>query len=215
MSLYCDKEIMRIEFIQKIIDKIRKKYKKVRICGQNNKIVKNKDVKINIFIFGNNNKVLLDESIIDFYGELQIGMPDCPVNNCTVTIKKGSTSHGTRIWLVEDNSMVEIGEDCMFSFETSIDCSDTHSIYDCVTKDLVNLGKYVKIGNHVWIGRNVHICKNTTIPDNCVIGTHSVLTKNFDVTNSVIAGIPAEIKKSNINWSRLRPKQYLENCNVY
>ena len=201
---------MRIEFIQKLIDKLRRKYKKVKIYGKNNKIAKNNDVKINICIYGNNNKVLFDESVKDFYGELQIGMPDSPANNCTVAIGENSTANGIRIWLVEDNSVVEIGKDCMFSFNTSIDCSDTHSIYDCISKQILNTGKYVKIGNHVWVGRNVSICKNTVIPDNCVIGTGSIITKNFDKTNSIIAGVPAITKKTNINWLRLRPKQYLE-----
>lgn len=201
---------MRIKFLQNIIDKLRNKYKKVRIRGLNNVIRKNSNVKVNIFIYGDNNKVILDESITDFYGEIQIGMPDCPANNCTLTVGKNTTSNGIRIWLVEDNSVVEIGEDCMFSFNVSVDCSDTHSIFDCETKEILNIGKYVKIGNHVWVGRNVCICKNTTIPDNCVIGAGSIITKKFDKPNCIIAGVPAFKKKTNINWSRLRPKDYLQ-----
>lgn len=206
---------MRIQFIQNFINIFKKKYtnEKRIIRGENNKIVKNPKLDIGIQIFGNNNQILIDEDITYFCANIYIGTFDCYVNNCLVSIGKNSMAHGVEIRLLEDDSTVEIGEDCLFSSNINIDCSDTHAIFDCNSLELLNVGKSVKIGNHVWIGKNVTVCKNTEISDNSVVGTGSIVTKKFSKPNSIIAGIPADIKKENINWSTLRPKQYLESLN--
>ena len=66
----------------------------------------------------------------------------------------------------------------------------------------MNRSKGIIIGNHVWVGNRVHILKNTVIPDNTIVGTKSIVNKPFEDTNTVIAGIPAQIVKKNINWDR-------------
>ena len=111
--------------------------------------------------------------------------------------------------LMEDNSCVTVGDECMFSSDIDIFASDTHSILD-MSGNIVNLGKFIKIGNSVWIGKNAKICKNTIIADNCVVGFSSIVTRQFETPNCVIAGNPAKVVKENITWNRLRPKQYLE-----
>ena len=196
-------------FFQKIIDIARGKDEYLQIHGAGNEVVRNKKSKAKIIIYGKNNKVLIDESIKRFPCTVYIGAPDSPTDGCTVTVKKGCTSNGITIRCFEDNSKVEIGEDCMFSADIEIECTDTHAVFDIDTKELLNAGKFVKIGNHVWVGAHTSILKNTEIPNNCIIGRQSLVTKNFKEENCLIAGIPAQIKKRKVNWSRLRPKQYL------
>lgn len=54
------------------------------------------------------------------------------------------------------------------------------------------------IGENVWIGSNVRICKGVHIGDNAIIAACSVVTKDVPA-NSIAAGNPAKIVKTNIN----------------
>lgn len=199
-----------MKIFQKFIDFLRGKKEYLQVHGTGNEVVFYKKSKVKVVIYGNNNKVFIDEGVKYFPCTIYIGVKDSPTDNCTINIKKGCTSNGITIRCFEDNSTVEIGEDCMFSSQIAIECTDTHAVFDNDTKELLNEGKYIKIGNHVWVGTQSAILKNTNIPDNCIVSSHSVVTKHFDEENCLIAGSPAQIKKRNINWSRLRPKQYLK-----
>ena len=182
----------------------------IRLHGKNNIVNVNLDKEIFVKIYGNNNKVRIEDTPHHFGGEIYIGTYDCRVNNCTVKIGKNCSSNGLNIHLMEDDSRVNIGENCMFSFSVDIWASDTHSILD-ENDNLVNLGEFVEIGDTVWVGQEARICKNTVIPNNCIVGMSSIVTKKFETPNSIIAGNPAKVVKENIKWNRLRPKQYLEN----
>lgn len=164
--------------------------------------------KINGQIYGNNNKIIFGDNLQGFHAQIMIGTKDCPVNNCVLKIGTNSTAENVNILLLEDNSTITIGEDCMFSDDIQIWCSDTHSILDADSK-VANIGNSVKIGNHVWIGFGAKIGKNTQIADNSVVGWGSVVTKKFEKTNIIIAGNPAAVVKENINWDRRRPQQIL------
>ena len=181
----------------------------IRLHGKNNVVNVNLDKKIFVKIYGDNNKVIIEDTPHPFVSNIFIGTYDCRVNNCTVKIGKNCSSNGLNIHLMEDDSFVKIGDDCMFSFSVDIWASDTHSILD-KSDNLINLGKSVEIGNSVWIGQDARICKNTLIPDNCIVGISSVVTKKFETKNCVIAGNPAKVVKEDIKWNRMRPKQYLE-----
>lgn len=101
-----------------------------------------------------------------------------------------------------------IGDDCMFSWGVQVRTGDFHSIYSLDTRELLNPNKDVKIGNHVWVGAEVRILKGAIIPDNTVVGTQSIVTRQFKDSNVVIAGVPAGIVRNDIGWSRVRPADY-------
>lgn len=64
----------------------------------------------------------------------------------------------------------------------------------------INPAEDIEIGNHVWIGHRVLIQKGVRIPNNTVIGTGAIVTKKFDETNTILAGVPSKVVKHNINW---------------
>lgn len=165
--------------------------------------------KVFVKIHGDNNHLYFGEDLQSFCGRIYIGSPDSPADNCSFYLGNGSTSEGVDIRLMEDNSRITVGHDCLLSSGITISCSDTHSIID-ETGTPVNLGKEIDIGSHVWIGADVKIGKNTRIPDNSVVGWGSVVTRRFAMSGVVIAGNPATIVKENINWSRARPQQLLD-----
>ncbi len=127
--------------------------------------------------------------------------PNLPryASNCKVKIDDGTTFCGTRIYLQDDNSSVTIGKNCMFSWGIDVWCTDVHTILD-LDGNIQNYGKSIEIQDHVWVGKDCKIGKNTKISKDSIVGWNSVVTKEFDETNVVIAGNPAKIVKTGVNW---------------
>ncbi len=206
---------MKIRAIQNIIDRYIKKHKIID-NGKNNTIITknkaNKNFQINIYGDNNTVEILTEECLC---ADINIGLKDCPANNCKVFIGENTTSNGMVIFLAEDNSEVIISKDCMISAGVQIWASDTHAIFNPDTKELLNLGEKIVIDDHCWIGYNAIILKNTYIPKNSICAFNSVITqsacKNFNENTQgvVFAGNPAKVVKENVNWDRRRPKQYL------
>jgi len=63
-------------------------------------------------------------------------------------------------------------------------------------------------GRHVWFAANARLMKGAQIGDNCVVGYGSLVNQPIKdefgslVCNAVIAGIPAQIRRTGITWSR-------------
>ena len=114
-----------------------------------------------------------------------------------------------------NNCTVRIGKDCMFSNKIEFLLGDGHTLYNLDNPQNVNTTNFgITIGNHVWIGHDVKILKDVIIPDNTVIGTSSLVNKQFSKPNTVIAGIPAKVVKENIGWDRRRVEEYLSDMNT-
>lgn len=147
-----------------------------------------------IHIVGNNNKIIIHNYVKINYGEFWIEGD----NNTIIVGEKTYIAGKTHLACTEGKS-IAIGEDCLFSTDVVVRTGDSHSILDNSGKR-INPALSVAIGNHVWIGNRAIICKGTSIPDNCIIGTAAVLTKPFEVSNAVYAGVPAKAIKTNVNW---------------
>ena len=103
-----------------------------------------------------------------------------------------------------EGSSVSIGNDCMFSWNTSLMNSDSHSIIDLTTTDRINKASDIFIGNHVWFGQDVTVLKGARICDNTVIGNRSMVTKGEYEGNSVYVGTPARRLRKDVQWMRDR-----------
>jgi acetyltransferase-like isoleucine patch superfamily enzyme len=99
-----------------------------------------------------------------------------------------------------EKSKITIGENCLWA-NTMIWSSDMHKIIDLESNERINHAQDITVGNHVWFGEGALILKGSLIHDNCIIGAHSVITKStFCNPNSIIAGNPARIVKTNVSW---------------
>ncbi|PAF51071.1 hypothetical protein BKH43_02350 [Helicobacter sp. 13S00401-1] len=205
-------------FGQDIIDLLRGKKKlksNVKIYGLGNEVIAPKDSKLYIEVYGDNNQVFIpnpstEEGGRSFTGRVQVGTPDCLVKNCIVRVGKKTGAFRVEVLLLEDESEVIIGSDCMLSSGVSLTCTDTHSILD-KEGNLLNKGKFIRLGDHVWVGADVKILKNVTIASGCVVGTRSLVSKEFKIPNCVIAGVPAKVVKTDIRWDVKRPNLYIKN----
>ena len=126
-------------------------------------------------------------------------------------IKEETGIAGAYFRIGERNTGIVIGKDCMFSRDILIRSSDTHSILDKDTNEILNFPKdIVRIGNHCWIGQNAVINKNAKLPDNTIVGTFAVVTKPFTEEYTALAGNPAKVVKKNVAWDRQSIHEYKE-----
>lgn len=103
----------------------------------------------------------------------------------------------------ENNVMIQVGDDCMFSNEIIVRTSDSHPIYDLTTKERLNDAKSVSIGNHVWIAPNTKIMKGAQIGAGSIIGSNTMVSKEYPA-NSLIVGMPGRVVRENVSWTRER-----------
>jgi acetyltransferase-like isoleucine patch superfamily enzyme len=147
------------------------------------------------FIFlGNNNVIEFGEDCRATSGSFYIE----DSNNKIVT--GNNTNYAGKIHIAcTEGKQICIGDNCLFSSEIVIRNGDSHSVIDMNGKR-INQAKDVIIKNHVWVGLRALITKGAMISDNSIVGTGSVVTKQFQDTNVAIAGVPAKIIKENVDW---------------
>lgn len=94
---------------------------------------------------------------------------------------------------IDCTDRIEIGYGTIISSDVRISDTDVHTIEG---KD--NTAPIV-IGRHVWIGSGAQILKGVYIGDGAVIAAGAVVVSDVPA-NTLVAGVPAVIKKKNINW---------------
>lgn len=151
---------------------------------------------------------VLSRSILEIEGEI-------------IFYGKAVIGHGSKI-SVGKNGILEIGNNFDITAETSIICHknikfgdnnliswenlfmdiDFHKIKNIEKSNIINICKEISIGNNVWFGCRNTILKGTKVLDNSVIGANSLINKEFEKENILIAGNPAKILKENIVWEK-------------
>lgn len=155
-------------------------------------------INCNAQFYGNNNKIIIDDGC--YLKNVAFWFED---DNNTIHIKKHTKICGKTDLACIEGSVIEIGEDCLFSSNIAFRTGDSHSVLD-LNGVRINPSKKIVIGNHVWIGQNCFIGKGSEVPDNSIVGACAVVTKKFNKTNVAIAGNPAKIIKENIDWCSKR-----------
>lgn len=151
---------------------------------------------------------------------VSIGSSNREISNLTVNIfsKNGKLILGNNLKIRgggifigdKENLSVSIGDNCLFAKTISIRTADYHVVVDKDTKQPLNEPASVNIGNHCWLCDEAVICKGVSLADDTIVGARSYVTKSFDKTNTIIAGIPARVvKDANTTWSEMSYEQYL------
>lgn len=163
-----------------------------------------------INIRGNNKEIVIGESkkninnlkIVSIRGDCQ-----------KIRIGRDFSCGGCEIQMNDGYEAITIGDDCLFSWGIKMRTSDGHSIIDLETGEAINLPRDICIGNHVWVGEDAKFLKGCFVPNNTVVGGYSVVTKSFFDENCVVAGFPASVVKSNVNWDRKMPYEFNQDVN--
>jgi acetyltransferase-like isoleucine patch superfamily enzyme len=174
---------------------------KYDIIGNNNKVeIMHKTTlsDMTIFIRGNNHKLKIEENCIVRGGSFWF-----EDSFCEIVIGKNTSIESAHFAVTEIKTRIDVGEDCMFSKGIELRTGDSHAIIDIDKNIKINDAQNIIIGNHVWIGARSTILKGVFVGNNAIIGTGSIVTKRIP-SNSVAAGIPANVIKTNVNWVRER-----------
>ncbi len=207
------------------------RFGRYKVKGKNNKIIfaghklpkflKIAGLKININ--GNNNSVIIGNHVKTSKSSVDIGNDNADIKICdgvqlynifircafgdsqSVIIGENSVMYGGAITCDECQGAI-IGKNCLFGSNLRMRSSDGHSILSKDTNNILNMPKKdIEIGDHVWLGANVAILKNASIPNNTIVGIDSIVTKQFDTENTIIAGNPAQVIKTGVDWSPINP----------
>lgn len=96
-------------------------------------------------------------------------------------------------WVVLDEALVTIGDDCFIGPNVII-YTACHSTNPLERNTRQEWAKPVTIGNNCWIGGSVTILPGVTIGDNVTIGAGSVVVRDVP-SNCVAVGNPAKVIK--------------------
>lgn len=194
---------MRIEFVQKIIDKLRNKKSHF---GFNDEILKNNNINIpkknyknfNVHMEGVNNTIILEENNLNKNARITLFLYG---DNNTIIIKKGfilskflSVELGRKhpIYGKVKNCRIEIGANTSMEscYITMVNCNSSTNIgSDCMFSDDINL--YNTDTHPVFDNTTKKIInrvKGITIGNHCWIGKNVTILKNSEIGNDCIVG---------------------------
>lgn len=170
----------------------------IRIWGVGNTLELRDGVKLKNCSFqirGSNNHIVLDEGVygngIDLYAE--------DSGNRFYAGKNTSFCGKIHLACTEGTGIV-IGQDCLFSSDIVFRTGDSHAVTDLVG-NRINPARDIVFADHIWVGHRVLVNKGVHIGKDNVIGTGAVVTKSIPESNCVIAGVPAKVVKTGINWN--------------
>ncbi len=149
-------------------------------------------------INGNNNIIEIGENTYIAHGDFYI-----EDNGGRIEVGNNTKLCGQLHLACTEGKTIHIGDDCLFSSDIVFRSGDSHSVLD-MNGNRINHAKDIVIGNHVWVGYRVLVNKGVSIAANSIIGTGSVVTKAFEESNVVIAGVPAKVVKKGVTWSEER-----------
>jgi acetyltransferase-like isoleucine patch superfamily enzyme len=152
-----------------------------------------------IELIGDNHRLLIGENVVLTQSILWFEDQEC-----MISIGSGTTmQRNGHIAVTEPGRKIEIGENCMFSFDVDIRNGDSHSIVEAATGKRVNWAKNISIGEHVWLGAYTQVLGGADIKKNAVIGIRS-LVKGEIPAGVIAAGIPAKVLRDGFTWDSRR-----------
>lgn len=97
---------------------------------------------------------------------------------------------------------ITLGDNCLLSDGIQIHTTDYHTLLQ--DGERYNYPKSVIIGEHCWIGLGAIILKGVSLPAGTVVGARAVVSKSINQNSAIIAGNPAKVIKTGINWDKKR-----------
>lgn len=128
------------------------------------------------------------------------------VGSSIVVGNKGQLTIGNNFQITTGSDIncfhkITIGNDVLFSWDILVMDTDAHPIRN-EQNEIINHDKPISIGNNCWVGCRSMILKGTDLSSNTIVASSSVVNKEFNESNIIIAGQPAAIVKKNIIWEK-------------
>ncbi|MCW3069796.1 MAG: Acetyltransferase (isoleucine patch superfamily)-like protein [Solirubrobacterales bacterium] len=115
-----------------------------------------------------------------------------------IRVHEGEVSIGAKTVIGQECTIsafqrVSIGRECILADRVMLIDFD-HGVTE-VERPIRLQGIYkrdVRVGHNVWVGYGACVLRGVTIGENSIVGTSSVVTKDFPA-NSVVGGVPARL----------------------
>lgn len=179
---------------------VRQKKVTIKLRGQNNRLIIGENVRLThceIRLDGRDNLIEIGDNVRFSSGKIYL----VGTRGQHIRIGADTTVEGAYL-LVDEAASIDIGRDCMLSTDIIIRTGDKHSILDVETGERVNRSCSIRIGDRVWIGRDVVVLKGTVLQPETVVATRSLVSRDFDEGNCVLAGVPAKVVRRGTRWDR-------------
>lgn len=192
---------------------------RIKKTGNNNRIIAPCALlkKVNIRIKGSHNTVVIGEfaqlkgASIYINGSFNhvtigdwsyLGGTDLFIEDDGGSIVIGSRTKflGKTHLAVIEGTAITIGNDCLFSSDIQLRTGDSHSVLDLEGRR-VNASEDISIGDHVWVGTRAFLNKGAKVPPHSIVGACALVTKAFDQPHCALAGVPAKVVKTGVDWS--------------
>jgi len=127
---------------------------------------------------------------------------------CSIRIGDKTSIQSAVFSCSELDTSIDIGEDSMISPMVVFSTGDGHPVFKVDTFERINPAKRIVTGRHVWFTANARLMKGAQIGDNCIVGYGSLINQPIQdesgrlVCNALIAGTPAQIRRTGVTWSR-------------
>lgn len=153
-------------------------------------------------MFPRGESVLSIEGTVIFRGKCALGS-----SSILVVKKHGLIDFGHNVilgakCLVFSESSIIFKNDVLTSWNCQFLDSDTHKIFNSLTKIQYVTTKPIIIGSHTWVGNHVLFNKGAIVTNDTIIASNSFVNKDFSSSESfcLLAGSPAKVVKKNISW---------------
>lgn len=172
----------------------------LKLGGRNNRVVFGEQVMIGdceIRLDGEDNLIEIGDRVRFKSGKIYLRH----TRGQHIRIGADTTVEGAYL-LVDEAASISIGRDCMLATDILIRTGDKHSIIDVESGQRINHARDVHIADRVWIGRGAQILKGTKLQPETVVGACSLVARDFDEGNCVVAGVPARVVRRGVLWDR-------------
>lgn len=169
------------------------------------KDVKSGMIKINFIKYGAPGNMSRQTEIYNL-GTIEFGGPcEIGTGNKIIVASKTLLSIGSKC-LISDNCTIAayrgitIGDITRITHSCQILDTSFHYIADLNKKIAYDNSAKLNIGKACWIGNSSAVVKGANLPDYAIIGSHSLVNKDFSSIENgcIIAGIPAKLIKNDV-----------------
>ena len=140
-----------------------------------------------------NNGLMILGNHVNFGGGVQI----CTALSSSV-ISIGDESTFTGESHIVAKKRIEIGCDCIVSWDTQIMDTDYHDIVQ--DGRVINKDQSISVGDHVWICSRSCILKGSKIAEGTIVSAGAIIQGNIVEKNTVITGMPVRIMRRGCYW---------------
>jgi len=110
---------------------------------------------------------------------------------------------------LQSGTVVSIGNENLFADNINLIGAADHLTYNVKTNEKYCTEFGVSIKDRVWVCREALLLNGSCVGPDSIVAARSVVNREFNEKNVLIAGIPASVKKTDVMWHLNTTDDYL------